>query len=310
MEQGSSSARDVYSYGIGIYCFVARKEPFSGHSNLQTFLRAITRETNPERPPLPKDETQCPKSLRALAEECWEADYKKRPVFQEIIKKFDSDILVDCAIFDEEGRKFWKKNFFGKDGLQTEVKWDKFINAFGQYNGEQYDSQSIEYKLMKSLFSPEEKNVSLESFGNIIGFFTPLKPKTWVSNACQLMFQDFFWGDTSGPKAQKALGNKPEGTFLIRFSSKDSNYTLSFVGGKKIWHTRIIHPYAQNKFALDGAPNKIYSTLQDLIKATKESGTIDEVCEGNPFKVLFGDTAENAGYATLQYDDSDEDLDI
>ena len=163
---------------------------------------------------------------------------------------------------------------------------------------------------MKALFSPEEKSVSLEHFGNIIGFFSSLKPKTWVQNTCLLMNQDFFWGDTSGNKAQNALGNKPDGTFLIRFSSRDSNYTLSFVGQKKIWHTRIIHPYAQNKYALDGAPNKIYTSLQDLIKATKESGTIDQVCEGNPYKNLIGDTLENAGYATLQYDDSSDEIDL
>ena len=89
------------------------------------------------------------------------------------------------------------------------------------------------------------------------------------------MFQDFFWGDTSGPKAQKALGNKPEGTFLIRFSSKDSNYTLSFVGGKKIWHTRIIHPYAQNKFA-------VLIIFQAMDAAGKDS-TIKHVMSGvNP----------------------------
>ena len=115
LEQGSSSARDIYSYGISIYSFVCRKEPFSGHSNLQQFLRAITREVNPERPPLPKDELLCPKSLKTLAEDCWTPNYKTRPSFQEIIKRFDNDILVDCAIFDEEGRKFWKKNFFANN---------------------------------------------------------------------------------------------------------------------------------------------------------------------------------------------------
>ena len=124
MEEGSSSARDVYSYGISIYSFVERKEPFSNHNNLQQFLRAITREKDPERPPLPKDESKCPRSLKKLAEDCWQAEYKKRPSFQDIIKRFDQEILVDCAVYDEEGRKFWKTHFVGKDVLKISIFTD------------------------------------------------------------------------------------------------------------------------------------------------------------------------------------------
>jgi len=275
-------------------------------------LRAITREKDPERPPLPKDELNCPKSLKALAEQCWQANFSKRPTFQDILKKFDNDIIVDCAILDEEGRKYWKNNFASKEGLQTSVKWENFIERFAKdYFDKPLKSTCAEYKCLKVLFSPNEKDVELEHFGEILGFFSPLKKNSWISSVCQLMYQDFFWGDTNSNKAQSALGKEPEGTYLIRFSSKGSNYTLSFVGGKKIWHTRIIHPYGEDKFALDGAPNKIYPSLLDLIKATKESGTINKVCPGHPYKALFGESLDAGGYATLQTDDDDsEELDI
>lgn len=251
--------------------------------------------------------------MRLLAERCWHPDYTQRPSFQEILKIFDKDIIVDCAIFDKEGAKFWKKYFHNKDGtLQTEAKWKKFIRHFSaDYFEAAGKEESQENKCLKALLCPNEKTVTLEHFGRILGFLGPLNAKSWVPRVCQLMFQDFFWGETSGSKAQKSLGTKKEGTFLVRFSSKGTNFTLSFVGGKKIWHTRIIHSYGSNKYALDGAPNKIYKSLPALINATKESGTIDEVCEGGPYKDLFEDTLENAGYATLQYDDdSSGELDI
>ena len=194
-------------------------------------------------------------------------------------------------------------------GLKTKVAWEAFIQNFSKdFSEKPLEPNSTEFKCLKVLFSPDEKEVELEHFGEIIGFFTKLSKNSWITCVVQVMFQDFFWGFKSSSEAQSALGKQPEGTYLIRFSSKGSNYTLSFVGGKKIWHTRIIHPYAESKFALDGAPNKIYPSLADLIQATKDSGTIDRVCPGAPYKHLFGESMEGGGYATLQYDDDSDEI--
>lgn len=63
-----------------------------------------------ERPPIPEDLVP---SLKNLMTACWDPDPNKRPSFKEIIDQLDN-VIVDCAVRDEDGRNFWKQNNFPK----------------------------------------------------------------------------------------------------------------------------------------------------------------------------------------------------
>ncbi len=100
---------------------------------------------------------------------------------------------------------------------------------------------------------------------NNAGFFNPLvSGGGWVTQVCSIMSQPWFWGDTGtlfysssshtrahslrpplpcpsrfscfvnrrvnadGTNAHRALSTAAPGTYLIRFSSTPSNYTISF----------------------------------------------------------------------------------
>ena len=105
-----------------------------------------------ERPTLPKSESDCPKSLASLVIDCWQQDPLKRldnstffflsthhfflyrPSFTEILERFDKDILVDSAILDTNGRKFWKENFLLKKGNKFELRFKKKVLFFQKPN--------------------------------------------------------------------------------------------------------------------------------------------------------------------------------
>jgi hypothetical protein len=82
----------------------------------------------------PKIPANCISTLKKLMQECWQTDFAKvptiqcrcwrfrtltvavpvtsqRPSFERINKKIDQ-ILIQIAILDDQGRRFWKKYFF------------------------------------------------------------------------------------------------------------------------------------------------------------------------------------------------------
>jgi hypothetical protein len=54
------------------------------------------------------------------------ADYEKRPSFKDIIRFLD-DILVDLAIEDAEGRRYWKQNFLAPKQVRSEKRSPQFL---------------------------------------------------------------------------------------------------------------------------------------------------------------------------------------
>lgn len=50
----------------------------------------------------------------------------------------------------------------------------------------------------------------------------------------QKNYESWFFGDVSAEEAEELLSGKPEGTFLLRFSSKSGCFASSYVleGGK------------------------------------------------------------------------------
>ena len=107
-----------------------RKEPHESWSgSIREFAENVVSEENPLRPKLPKEELKCPKSLRKLAFKCWKTDQYKRPTFSQILESLEV-ILVDCAIFDDTARVFWKKYFMEDGKLVVNASFDSFSKHF------------------------------------------------------------------------------------------------------------------------------------------------------------------------------------
>jgi hypothetical protein len=148
----------VYSYGIVLWEILTRDEPFSEYQSFDKFKEAICiRHVRPE---IPAD---CEPSLRALMESCWHPDPSKRPSFKEIIERLD-DVVIDCAIRDENARQFWRINNFVKKVLvnisfftmKEETLWTEFIEAFVKFVGvPDNEDKSLNIACLRAILSEE-----------------------------------------------------------------------------------------------------------------------------------------------------------
>ena len=94
------------------------------------------------------------------------------------------------------------------------------------------------------------------------------------------------------------VSNVPNGAFLIRYSRMDANFTLSYVHGGRVWHTRIVHAYGTAAFMLEGGKTE-YDSLGKFVDALMAKGVVTQACQGWPYEGLFGDVKSQGGYAIL-----------
>jgi hypothetical protein len=86
-------------------------------------------------------------------------------------------------------------------------------------------------------------HITAQQFGWVLRWFAPLSrtPKI-LARVRSVWENEFFWGHLPAATAISYLSDQPDGTFLIRFSSKEptfGQYTLSRVIGKETVHTRL-----------------------------------------------------------------------
>jgi len=285
---------DVYSFGIVLWEFLTRKEPFANHKNYNKFKKAVCAG---ERPPIPDD---CEPSLRALIEDCWTAVPADRPSFKTIISRLEQ-IIVDVAIKDRLGRLFWKNHFLGKE----EVRWGAFAKAFDDFLALPDDDDlspadaarvNLNLKCLKAILvekqlkgpgsrqSMEGLSVSLENFGDLLEWVGPVTDpastpidRTVLDNIRELMEFPWFHGDCETQQAQERLSGKPGGTFLVRFSSREAGwYTVSQITANRvILHQRIKHSPGSD-FVID---EESYPSLSALVKGRG----LTLACEGSRF---------------------------
>jgi len=285
---------DVYSFGIVLWEFLTRQEPFANHKNYTKFKRAVCAG---ERPPIPPD---CEPSLRSLIEDCWTGVPANRPSFKTIISRLES-VIVDVAIKDALGRQFWKNNFLGKE----EVKWSAFAKAFDDFLALPDDDElppadahrvNLNLRCLKAILvekpvkgpggrqgTLEGLNVSIESFGDLLEWVGPITDpattpinKTVLDTIRELMEHPWFHGDVDTQTAQDRLSGRPGGTFLVRFSSIAGWYTVSQITPNRvILHQRIRHSPG-SAFTID---NESYASLQQLVTDRH----LDLACDGSRF---------------------------
>jgi len=287
---------DVYSFGIVLWEFLTRQEPFSNHKNYSRFKKAVI---GGERPPIPPDTEQ---SLQSLICDCWHPDPARRPAFPQIISRLEH-VIVDLAIKDHHGRLLWKKYFISKD----DVEWNKFGLAIDDYLNLPGDNQcqdrrnadrmNLNLQCLQTILCtsdkphhPNQQIVNIEYFGDLLQWFGPIEipddPEhdyTILDNIRMTMQYPWFFGDVDTPRAQEKLSGRPGGTFLVRFSGQQPGwFTISTITpARTILHQRIRHSPG-SKYKID---DQTYDSLPDLIKGRQ----LTLPCGGSRFLSLFPD---------------------
>jgi len=291
---------DVYSFSLILWFLLETKEPYEQFEDLETFARAVCIQH--VRPAIPQGTDP---GLKDLITRCWAPNPADRPTFSEIVQKLDH-IMIDVAIEDPLGRQFWRENFFTKDP----VPWNDFLNAFSKLlrllpqNANMPLSYvlshareiikdttvEIDIKCLKAILADEQGNndesiVSLEKFGNILRWFGPLN-NTILQRIRVLMTEPWFHGDIITSESETRLLGKPEGTFLVRFSTSTPGcYTISKVSlhDATIKHQKI-QRLANYNLEING---HVYKTLQELVRSESIPLNLHIACAGSRFPPIF-----------------------
>jgi len=72
---------DVYSYGVCLWEFWTRRDPYEGMATFQIIFAVGTEGLRPVIP------SECPREYAKLIEDCWDSDPRNRPSFLEVIEK-------------------------------------------------------------------------------------------------------------------------------------------------------------------------------------------------------------------------------
>ena len=241
LNQSYDERVDVYSFGIVLWQLVTEQEPYPEIESMADLLDIVVSKNI--RPKIPKT---CPSKLKRLIEVCWQAAPSTRPSFQQIIPLF-KQIIVDYIIRDKCGRALWKCRFMDKEALLEKVPWKSFIEGLNIFFNTKVPSNVKEdptYRSLHALLVDKKEYVSIEAFGRFLEWFGPMvKLDAVLQSVVTLLKKSWFHGEVSAEEAEKLLSKKRQGTFLVRFSSKDpGSYAISVVSdSNKIKHFRIYH---------------------------------------------------------------------
>eukprot|EP01091_Cochliopodium_minus_P015519 TRINITY_DN5554_c0_g1_i1.p1 TRINITY_DN5554_c0_g1~~TRINITY_DN5554_c0_g1_i1.p1 ORF type:complete len:560 (+),score=109.56 TRINITY_DN5554_c0_g1_i1:51-1730(+) len=264
---------DTYAYGILMAEFITGKsldlKEIKDEEDLKT---KVTAENGPWRPPIPKNEYECPKSLRTLVELCWHAEPEKRPQFSEILESFNT-ILVDTSIFEEKTRKFWTENFVvrSKKGnkVRRVVEFTQFIRRFCKLIGiTSLTTRDALYHALEYLFAAKgTKQVLLEHFGKVIGHYGPVEKGKWWPIVMETINYPYFFGSISANEAVTLLEFAEPGEFLVRYSRSHGNWVISWVHpSRQLYHTPISHSYCSDIWSVS---EQNFLSINQVIDAHK-----------------------------------------
>lgn len=261
---------DVYAFALILWEIVSRRQPYES-LEIESFDQLIeeicvkgTREV------LPKD---CPPALSQLIQESWSTSPLKRPSFIQVIHRLEECVL-EVAISDADGRKFWKSRFFKTDALNLDIEWRQFAAELCSWMGMDPDNElweGLKFLILKGGESTKaaKQFVRPEDLGKLLSWFGPMEAKqanNFLTRVHDLYCEPWFHGAVSTQGANEKLQGRELGSFLIRFSSQPGAYALSkLIEQGQTVHVRIEHTENKFKFTLD---NKIYAydSLQELVK--------------------------------------------
>jgi len=229
------------------------------------------------RPTIPKD---APTTIAKLISSCWEADQNKRPNCSEIIIALDESIL-DLAISDQKGNRFWRQNFKGNES----VEWGEFFTTFEKV----YKLKAPQhFQLLKTLFAyrvtdfvktEERYLVNRERFGQMLDYFGPFDHphNNMLERILSFAQQRWFHGDVNTDDIPSILAGEDRGAFFVRFSeAKRGYYSICYISMdneiENQFVRRKVFELSDNKFEEQyitqkrGGTKKFYSSMETLMR--------------------------------------------
>mmetsp|Transcript_24577 Transcript_24577/g.38321 ORF Transcript_24577/g.38321 Transcript_24577/m.38321 type:complete len:730 (-) Transcript_24577:176-2365(-) len=282
---------DVYSFGVILWELVTAQVPWSDLSHW-----SITYQVGMagKRLAIPDN---VPKTAKKMMQSCFENDPAARPSFSDLLQ-ISKKLPVEVAVADATGCDFWLKHFFE----QVEVDWKEFFQKFLSYCGligerESYSAWAdahfdLSLALKAALaWSPEtmkqisEGNfftaparVRIDQFGTFLTFFGPFsrsEGRKFLERVFSVLKQKFFHGDIDTPEAIRRLSHQPEGTYLVRFSTRSpGTYTLSVRSSL----TEISH------YRLPGVGGEACDSMESFVASTKN---LTGACKGSKYQPIF-----------------------
>jgi hypothetical protein len=248
---------DVYAYGIILWQMFTASPDVYDITKYRQYTPSVAKEKFTSdicdfnvRPDIPADFHSTHGKLAKLMEDCWEKEHSKRPSFGVILETLSPCLLSYALNDDSGGINMWSRYFKDKNSVPME----DFISALwrtvdGGDPPDPHDDGYVHLKCIEAVINApgvRTEEVSLERFGLFIHWFGPLLPLRGDSvfqKLENLLKEEWFHGELSGPAAEELLSaKKAGGDFLVRCSlNPHAPYTMSRLVGNSIVHYRIHH---------------------------------------------------------------------
>jgi len=201
--------------------------------------------------------------------------------------------MLEYAIEDLEGRKFWSKNFTSMDTIREEVPWDKFVQVFNRdyplpLGCGMEPMKSILAQIPRGIHKPTDRIVNIDYFGKALDWFGPLKSEKHIAlKIQQLLEQEWFHGDIDKEESYRRLKSHPPGTFLIRLSiSERGRFSVSRVRELDKGKGEVIHEVVQYKDGVFHYNKETFPDLQSVVEKWKPK--MKYPCPGSKFSKTIG----------------------
>jgi len=228
---------------------------------------------------------------------------------RQVLKVLDV-IMIDTAVGDPTGKKFWRRHFFQRD----EVVWKEFEctmwNSYLPSHIHVVTSPSnaalkndIEKKLryfravlleMKELTEGSDF-VKIDQLGFVLQYFGPLidgngQVITFLTRLYETVSQDWFFGTLEQGPACLLLSNYDKGAYLVRYSTSNPGYFTISVRSKNsgnadsdMIHYRIVHePYTES-YTIQG---RQYTSLPQLVRSEADRLLLHTAVPTSPYALL------------------------
>ncbi len=282
-------AADLYSFGVSLCVIATRAQPRlpneRAYDSREKFIEAVCK--NGERP---RGGSGLQGSVKRLVEWCWEALPARRPTASQCVEKLEMLLIESAMRGDEAGALVWHKASGAKGEVKDAVPFAIFCASLFEVIE---CKKSVESRtavmiraVLHTLGGGDESVVTLVDFGRLCCLLGPVN-ESFARRVKSLTKLPWFFGGMSTAEAEKLLLPQGNKTFLVRFSSTGANFSLSYVHGGKIWHTRIKHD--GGKFELEGT-NQTFDALEAVVAfAMRSKNDLIAVppVSGNPFSLLW-----------------------
>lgn len=269
---------DVYSFSIILWELCSRKPAWEGMK--QWYIHENV--SNKKRPPL----EEWP--VKNLIAQCWDHDPNRRPNFVDIYNDLEQiklavqleGISLDLKFLDDPKMHPEEKINRLFTSKKDKVEWKEFsLNLVKILNARpevieplrfvlvKYDLNYVEKKQWDRIMKWFSPLVVRDGYNKDSANPTPVDEEAWtIEDISTVLSPPWFFGFISQGNLREILLSKPQGTYLVRFSAKEPQFTLSVADETEVLHWRI-NPkkLASDILVLSIDNEKQFSSFYELI---------------------------------------------